>query len=480
MRILLVAALLPLGGSTVLTAGCTVGPDYERPATSAPAGWKEAGPWKEAVPKDAIAKGAWWELFADPLLNDLESKAAAANPDLKAAVARVAQARAVARLTESDFYPTISLNPTVQRERNTENRVTQPPTSGARSYTANQFRVPVDLSYEVDLWGRVRRASEAVTAVAEAAVAGYETIRLTLHADVAGSYFALRAIDADRGVFRKTLDLRRESLRLAQTRLRLGACNDLDVSRAETELTTTEAEAIGLERRRAEIEHALAVLTGRTPTDLSIPDKPLDLQPPPIPAGLPSELLERRPDVAEAERRMAASNAEIGIATAAYYPSLTLTAELGYESRELKSLFNWESRVWTLGAGLVAPLYQGGRIDADVERAKARHEESVAQYRGRLLVAFQEVEDGLSGLRVLAEQAEAQARAVASSRRTADLTTARYKAGLVSYFEVVDAERTALQSERLATQIRGQRLVTSVFLIKALGGGWQDSAIRRP
>jgi multidrug efflux system outer membrane protein len=468
-----------LPAAFLLLASCNVGPDYERPAAEAPPAWKEAGPWKQAAPKDAIAKGAWWELFGDATLNDLQAKAAAANPELRAAVARVGQARAIARLTESDFYPTISLNPTVQRERNTENRVTQPPTSLARSYTANEFRIPVDLSYEVDLWGRVRRTVEASTAAAEAAVASYETVRLTMHADVASAYFALRAIDSDHVVLRKTLDLRRESLRLAQARLRLGVGNDLDVSRAETELTTTEAESIGMDRRRAEVEHALAVLTGRTPSEVSLPEKPLDLQPPAIPAGLPSELLERRPDVADAERRMAASNAEIGIATAAYYPSLNLTGSFGFESRELKSLFDWESRVWTLGAGLVAPLYQGGRVDADVERAKARHEESVAQYRARLLVAFQEVEDGLSGLRILAEQAEAQARAVAASRRTASLTSARYNAGLVSYFEVVDAERTVLQNERQATLIQGQRLVASVFLIKALGGGWQESAIRR-
>jgi multidrug efflux system outer membrane protein len=462
----------------LLAAGCTVGPDYERPAADAPSTWKENGPWKVAAPKDALAKGAWWELFGDPILNDLEAKAAAANPDLKAAVARVSQARAVARLTESDFYPTISLNPTAERERYSENRTTQ--SAGVtKGYTANTFRIPVDLSYEVDLWGRVRRSTEAAAAVAEAAVASYETVRLTMHADIAAAYFALRAIDSDRSVLRRTLEFRRESLRLAQARLRLGAGNDLDVSRAETELTTTEAEAIGLERRRAEIEHALAVLMGRAPSEVVIAEKPLDLQPPAIPSGLPSELLERRPDVAEAERHMAASNAEIGIATAAYYPSLNLTASAGFESRDLKSLFDWESWVWALGAGLAAPLYQGGRVDADVERAKARHEESVARYRGRLLTAFREVEDGLSGLRVLSEQAEAQARAVASSRRTADLSTARYNAGLVSYFEVVDAERTALQSERVATQIRGQRLVTSVFLIKALGGGWQDSAIRK-
>lgn len=470
MRIALVLLLL--------AAGCTVGPDYERPAAGAPPAWKESGPWKAAAPRDAIAKGAWWEIFGDPLLNELQAKASG-NLDLRAAVARVGQARAVARLSESDFYPTISLDPTATRARFARDRAAAPVATGV-SFISNEFRIPVSLSYEVDLWGRVRRSVEATTAVAEASVAGFETVRLTLHADIATSYFALRAVDADRSVLRRTIDLRKEALRLAQARLRLGAGNELDVSRAETELTTTEAESIGLERRRAEIEHAIAVLIGRPPSELSIPEKPLDLPPPAIPAGLPSELLERRPDVAEAERLLAAANAEIGIATSAYYPQLRLTAIGGYSSSDLSTLFSWENRIWALGAGLAAPLYQGGRVDADVERARARYEENVARYRGRLLVAFQEVEDGLSGLRILAEQAAVQDRAVASSKRTAALSAARYNAGLVSYLEVVDAERTALQSERLATQIQGQRLVTSVFLIKALGGGWEDSSIRRP
>jgi len=471
------APLATAAAAAALLAGCSVGPDYERPAPEAPPAWKEAGPWKAAAPRDGIAKGAWWELFGDPLLNDLEAKADAANPDLRAAVARVAQARAIARISEADFYPTISLDPTVARERFSPNRAVQPG-SPVKGYTFNDFRVPLDLSYEVDVWGRVRRSVEASAAAAEATVANYETVRLTLHADVASAYFALRAIDSDRAVLLRTLALRRESLRLAQARLRLGVGNDLDVSRAETELTTTEAESIGLEKRRAEVEHALAALTGRAPAELTIPNKPLDLQPPAIPAGLPSDLLERRPDVAEAERRLAASNAEIGIATAAYYPALTLTATAGFESGELKNLFDWESRIWSLAAGLAAPLYQGGRVDADVARARARYEESVAQYRARLLAAFREVEDGLSSLRVLSDQAEAQARAVVSSRKTADLTTSRYNAGLVSYFEVVDAERTVLLNEREATLIQGQRLVASVFLIKALGGGWEDSSIR--
>jgi multidrug efflux system outer membrane protein len=464
-----------LSAALLALSACTVGPDYERPSAPAPESWKEAGPWKEAAPRDAIGKGTWWELFGDPILNDLEARAAAANFDLKAAVARVSQARAIARLSESEFYPTISLDPSVVRARFAEDRPVSPTVRPA-AYTVNDFRVPLDLSYEVDLWGRVRRSVEAATAEAQASVASFETVRLTLHADVASGYFALRAIDSERSLLRRTLELRREALRLAETRLRLGVGNDLDVSRAETELTTTEAESIGLERRRAEVEHALAVLTGRPPRELSIPEKPLDVPPPAIPAGLPSELLERRPDVAEAERRLAASNAEIGIASAAYYPRLKLTALGGYESSDLSSLFSWKNSIWALGAAAAAPLFTGGSTKADVERARARYEESVAVYRQQLLLAFQEVEDGLSGLRVLAQQADAQARAVASARRTADLSKTRYAAGLVGYLEVVDAERTALQSERLATQIQGQRLVTSVFLIKALGGGWQDRA----
>jgi multidrug efflux system outer membrane protein len=471
VRTLLAAALLAL-------VSCTVGPDYERPSMAAPEGWKEEGPWKESAPRDAIAKGAWWELFGDPVLSELETRAAAANQDLKAAVARVSQARAIARIAESDFYPTISLDPSASRTRYAKDRPQSPSVQPA-AFTVNDFRVPLDLSYEIDVWGRVRRSVEAATSYAQASVASFETVRLTLHADVASGYFALRSIDSERGVLRRTIVLRREALRLAQTRLRLGVGNDLDVSRAETELTTTEAEWIGLERRRAELEHALALLTGRPPRELSIPEKPLDVAPPAIPAGLPSDLLERRPDVAEAERRLAASNAEIGIASAAYYPRLRLTATGGFESSDLSSLFGWKNSIWSLGAAVAAPLYTGGSTKADVERARFRYEESVALYRQQLLAAFQEVEDGLSGLRVLAEQAEAQARAVASARRTADLSNTRYTAGLVSYLEVVDSERTVLQNERLATQIQGQRLVTSVFLIKALGGGWQDSAIRK-
>ena len=467
--------LLP---ALVLLSACTVGPDYHRPRDPAPASWKEPGPWKEAAPGDAIAKGPWWEIFGDPQLNELQALAAGANQELRAAVARVAQARAIARLTESDFYPTISLDPSASRTRYAKDRPVSPTVRPA-AYAANDFRIPLDLSYEIDVWGKVRRALEAATATAEASVASYETVRLTLHADVASAYFALRSIDSDRSVLRRTLEFRKEALRLAQTRLRLGAGNELDVSRAETEVTTTEAEAIGLGRRRAEIEHALAALTGRSPSELSIPEKPLETAPPAIPAGLPSDLLERRPDVAEAERRLAASNAEIGIATAAYYPSFRLTLMGGFESSELNSLFAWKNRIWSAGVAAAAPLFEGGATTADVERARAKYEESVAEYRQRLLVAFQDVEDGLSGLRVLAQQAEAQARAVASARRTAQLSNTRYTAGLVSYLEVVDAERTALQSERLATQIQGQRLVTSVFLIKALGGGWEDSSIHR-
>lgn len=462
----------------LLLSGCTVGPDYERPKDSSPAGWKETGPWKEAAPRDAIAKGRWWGIFGDPTLDELQQHAAEANQDLRAAVARVSQSRAIARLTESQFYPTISLDPSASRTRYAEDRPVSPTVRPA-AYASNDFRIPLDLSYEIDVWGRIRRSAEAATALAEASVASYETVRLTLHADVAAAYFALRSIDSDRSVLRRTLELRREALRLAQTRLRLGAGNELDVSRAETEVTTTEAESIGLERRRAEFEHALAVLTGRSPSEVSIPERPLDLAPPAIPAGLPSDLLERRPDVAEAERRLAASNAEIGIATAAYYPSFRLTATGGFESAELSTLFSWKNYIWSLGASAFAPLFQGGATGADVDRARAKVEENVSKYRQRLLVAFQEVEDGLSGLRVLAQQAEAQARAVASARRTADLSKTRYTAGLAAYLEVVDAERTALQSERLATQIQGQRLVTSVYLIKALGGGWQDSAVRK-
>jgi len=451
-----------------------VGPNYQRPAAPTPANFADAelGAWKEASPADAIARGNWWSVFNDPALDRLERQAAESNQDLKAAVARVSQARALARSAKADFFPSLSLDPSASRGRTSENALNPMP-----NRLGNDFRVPLDLSYELDLWGRVRRSFEGANADAQARLAAFENTLLLLKADVAQNYFALRALDTERAILRNTIQLRREALDLVNSRYKGGAASELDVSRAETELNSTEAELLAVDRNRAEVEHALAVLEGTPASEFAVKELPFDANtlPPVIPAGLPSELLERRPDIAEAERLLAAANARIGVAKGAFFPVVRLTGAAGFESLDVDSLFNWESRLWTLGPSITLPLFQGGRNRANLQRSKAVFEENAAGYRQRVLVAFKEVQDALTGARLLSRQAEAQERSLASARRTADISDARYRAGLVSYLEVVESERTALTAERDSARLTGQRLLTSVQLIKALGGGWADS-----
>jgi len=329
------------------------------------------------------------------------------------------------------------------------------------------------------LWGRVRRSFEGANADAQARVAAFENTLLILKADVAQNYFALRTLDTERAILRNTIHLRSEALDLVNARYKGGASSELDVSRAETELTSTKAELLAVDRRRAEIEHALAVLVGQPASEFAVKELPLDgnTLPPVIPAGLPGDLLERRPDIAEAERLLAAANARIGVAKAAFFPVVRITGTAGFESFDVESLFNWESRVWSIGPSVTLPLFQGGRNRANLKRSRAAYEENVANYRQRILVAFKEVQDALTGARLLSEQAAVQDQSRASARNTADISNKRYRAGLVSYLEVVDSERTALGAERESARIAGQRLVTSIQLVKALGGGWQDSSL---
>ncbi len=468
-------ALLLMAGS--LSGGpLTVGPDYQRPRETPPDAYKAAqlGEWKEGRPLDRLPKGSWWEIFGDPTLNELEQQAAAANQELKAAVARVDQARAVARVARSELLPNLDLDPSFARQRYSPNQV---PSFG--EVTANTFRAPLDLSYEIDLWGRVRRGFESARAEAAASVAAYYSVLLTLHGDVAQNYFLLRSLDAEIASVTNTVGLRQEQVQLVRSRFEGGIGNQLDIARAETELATTEAEAASLAKRRAELENALAILAGANPATfklavLAAANANWNPPPPAIPAGLPADLLERRPDVAEAERQLAAANAQIGVAKAAFFPVLRLTGSGGYVSGELDNLFNWESRVWSIGPSLSLPLFAGGRNRANYKRSQAAFAEAGARYRQRILVAFGEVENSLAGIRHLATQAGAQNRAVASARRAAELAGDRYRGGIVSYLEVVDANRDALQSERANAQLAGQRLVTAVQLIKALGGGWTE------
>jgi multidrug efflux system outer membrane protein len=468
---------LAAGGlATNLFAGPAVGPDYKRPVTPTSPNFANAelGTWKEAVPADAIARGNWWSIYNDPVLDGLELQAAGNNQDLKAAVARVTQARALARNARAEFFPSLTLDPSAARGRTSGNTLNPVP-----NQLGNDFRVPLDLTYELDLWGRVRRSFEGANADAQARLAAFENTLLVLKADVAQNYFALRTLDTERAILRNTLGLRRDALDLVNARFKGGAASELDVSRGETELNSTEAELLAVDRRRAEVEHALAVLVGKPAGEFTVTELPLDANtlPPVIPVGLPSDLLERRPDIAEAERLLAAANARIGVAKGAFFPVVRLTGAAGFESLDVDTLFNWESRVWSIGPSITLPLFQGGRNRANLKRSQAVFEENVANYRQRILAAFKEVQDALTGARLLSQQADAQERSRTSARKTADISSTRYRAGLVSYLEVVESERTALNAERESARLTGQRLVTSVQLIKALGGGWADSVL---
>jgi multidrug efflux system outer membrane protein len=457
----------------LVLAGCSVGPDYHRPPPVAqPAEWKAASPWKEGRPRDAEIKQSFWEIFDDAVLNGLEQEATTNSPDLRAAFERVEQARATARIAQADLFPGLSFDPNGNRTHYSANRTTQPG-SPVLGYTGNEFNLPLDLSYEIDLWGRVRRSFRAAREQAQASAAAYQNVLLSLQASVAQTYFMIRSIDLDRQVLAETVELRKKNLTLVESLHRGGADSAVDVAQAETELSSAQADQAGLELGRAQLENALAVLCGQTASSFSLAETSRLYQPPPIPVGLPADLLERRPDVAEAERAMAAASEGIGIAKAAFFPSIQLTGSAGTESVELKDIFNWESRAWSIGPNLSLPLFEGGRIRAGVRRAKAAYEEAVALYRSQVLVAFHEVEDGLAGLRLLKEQFEAQMRAVDGAKKVAELSRLRYKEGLASYLEVVVADRTMLENEITAYQLNGQRIVTTIQLIKALGGGWR-------
>ena len=391
-------------------AGCAVGPNYKRPTTTIPSAYKavELGSWKEGQPLDNLPRGSWWEIYGDALLNELETSAAQANQDLKAAVASLDQSRATARVAGSELLPTIDLDPSFNRQRYSPN---QSPSFGP--LTANTYRAQFDLSYEIDLWGRVRRGFEAARDDAQASLASYYSLLLTLQADVAQNYFLLRSLDAEIATVNSTVGLRREQVQLVRSRFEGGIGNELDVARAETELATAEAEAASLAKRRTELENALAVLVGSNPAVFKIAalgpaSSNWNPQPPAIPAGLPADLLERRPDVAEAERKLAAANARIGVAKATFFPVVRLTSSGGYVSGEVENMFNWESRVWSIGPSVSLPIFAGGRNRADYQRSQGVYQEAIARYRQQILIAFGEVESSLAGVRHLATQAEAQ------------------------------------------------------------------------
>lgn len=467
----LLAGLLALA---LMTPGCArkaAAPDGKPSAL--PAQFTEQGPWKLGVPMDDIAKGTWWTVFGDESLDRLQARAAGANLKLQAALARVDQARALAGYASAAQLPILEVAADFGRSAVSRHRPDQPDkVANNRGYTASRFRVPLQAAYEVDLWGRLRAQTEAARARYEASVAAYHTMQLSVQAELAQTYFNLRAADEELSIIALNLELRQRARDLIRIRQRGGLASDLDVERIEAEVAATQAESWAAARRRRELEHALAVLVGTAPENFTLTETHYDPRPPAIPAGLPADLLQRRPDVAEAERALAARNAELGIAETAWFPSIKLTGAYGYESSHLADLLRPESMIWTLAGSLVQPLFEGGRHRANRERARAAHAESFALYRERLLVAFQEVENALGGLRLLSYQQDSLQRAVDAARKAEALASARYKAGLVAVLDVIDAQRTHLQAQRNLLGVRTQQMLASVGLIRALGGGW--------
>jgi outer membrane protein, multidrug efflux system len=457
----------------VFFAGCMSGPDYKKPdaAELAPADWR----WKIAEPCDALPKGDWWHAYGDATLDKLERDALTENQSLKAAVARVAEARATARISRSQLYPSLTGNGAYQHQRLSGNRPMQVSTPMAiEPMETDSHSVSLDMVYEVDLWGRVSRSNEASQAQFAASAADYNNALLTLTADVAIDYFSLRAKDAEIATLRRAVTLREESARILKDRAANGLIPEIDLSQAETELAQTKADLAETLRQKAELFNALALLCGKAPAELELAENaaPLAANPITVPAKLPSALLERRPDVAAAERNLAAKNAQIGVARAAYFPSVTLVGSGGFLSTDASTLFTNDSAVWSIAPKVSLPLFTAGKTKADVERATAAYDEALANYRQAVLVAFKDVEDSLAGIRFLAEQDAAQNEAVAFARKTADLAEARYKAGYVDYMTVANAERNYLAQERQAAKLRAQRYAASIKLVKAMGGGF--------
>ena len=468
----LAVSVLAVAGS-----GCTVGPKYVRPSATVPAKWDVTEPWREGVPRDAVPKGEWWSVFHDDDLNGLEKQALDANQTIKVSVARLEQARASAAVQIATQFPTLTTAPQAERQRISGNR----PRVGAAAVTSpitqNSYTLPFTVSYEADLFGRRRRSIEAAQASYQSAAADLENVRLVITSELAGDYFTLRQLDTELSILNRTVETLQRGLQLVDSRHKGGVASGLDVAEEETLLNTTKTQAVLLQQQRKQFEDAVAVLIGKPAPDFHFPAKILSEEPPTLNAGLPSDLLERRPDIAEAERQMAASNAQIGIAKSAYYPSLNLFANGGWQSADITKLLNVQSTVWAVGANVAQSIFTGGSRRAQVQFAQAGYNASVASYRDTVLNAFREVQDDVTGLIVLDQAFRAQEQAVDSSRRTLDIATSRYVGGLVSYLDVVNAQQNLLNNEQELAVIRGQRLVTSVLLVKALGGGWDASSL---
>lgn len=498
----------------LMLAACKTGPDYKRPDLKTPERYKSATVQEAKEPGLDIA---WWRLFQDPDLNALEDEALSANQNLKAAVARVAQARASAASVKSGFFPVVTMDPSAMRSRKpvtvtstssggtTASRLnqtasvlrqvssllggtssssstssssgsTQTSTSGTVSTvtgsTGNSFSIPFDLSYEIDLWGRVRRSYESAQADLTVSVYELEVVRQTLLADVAKNYFNLRALDAQDEILTRNLALYQEQVELTQQKYTSGLITETDVLQAKTQLESKRVNAADIRRQRADAEHAIAILLGRAPADFSLAARSLSGTPPVIPAGMPGDILRRRPDVAEAEQSLAGACAQIGVAKAEFFPTVKITGSAGFETTEIKDVVNWKNRAWSIGPSLSLPIFEGGKLRANLRKAKARYDELEATYRNTVLTAYGEVEDCLTDLHLRADASEAQNKAVETAREYFRLIEMKYRNGVSNYLDVVDAEQTLLTQELSAVTLLSERMSSTVLLMKALGGGW--------
>jgi len=460
--------------TTMLIASCTVGPKYARPnvPTSPVDMFKETDGWKPAQPSDQLLRGNWWEIFGDPRLNALENELTVSNQDLKVANARFVQARAVVHFNRAAQFPTISTSPGIESIRDSANTPYLPTTK-----TTGEFVLPFDLSYELDVWGRVRRTVSASREEAQATAGDLATVNLSLHAELAYDYYELRSADAQKNLLDDTVKTYQDALQLTENRFDGGAAPKSDVAQAQTQLQATMVQDTDVAVQRAQFEHAIAILIGKPPASFSLPASPLNVGPPDISAGLPSQLLERRPDIAAAERRVAEANDQIGIARAAYYPTVILSASAGFEGNSITNWFTWPSRFWAVGPSMLETLFDAGRRRATSTFARANYDATVANYRESTLMAFQQVEDNLVALRILSQEAQHQKEATASAQESLQIFTNRYVGGRDPYLQVLTAQTIALQNERNDVDILRRRMDASVLLIKALGGGWTVSEL---
>ena len=473
--------LLPTAYCLLLfSSACMVGPKYQRPTApvppaykeSPPADWKETQAWKPAQPSEGVKRGKWWEIYNDPELNALEEQVSISNQNVLAAEAQFREARYAVRIARSSLFPTVTAGPSIVNQKSVILGL-----SGIKISPITAYDLPVDVSYQADIWGSIRRSVRASAETAQASAATLENARLSYQAELAQDYFELRGTDGEKELLDTTVKSYQDYLKLTQDRFNSGVASGSDVAQAQTQLETARAQMIDYDVARAQYEHAIAVLAGKPPSELSITYRPIKITPPPVPVGVPSTLLERRPDIAVSERQMAAANEQIGIAKAAYYPTLNLTGEAGVESSRFLRWINWPARFWSAGPQLSEVLFDAGRRRATLNQSLAAYDATVANYRQTVLTAFQQVEDNLAALRVLENEAQAEDAAVKAAQNSLDISTYQYKAGTVNYLTVITEQAILLQDQVQALSILTRRMSASVLLIEALGGGWDASTL---